>query len=61
MNELLNRFVRAKWNEICDIHYDDYGDRKIFVVEYFCSNCKCHSDYQSDYCHNCGAKMDLEE
>ena len=50
--------VHAKWNEINS--YDDL-DNIIFTLRYFCSNCKCEEDYQSDYCPNCGAKMDLED
>lgn len=25
---------------------------------YKCSNCGCHSDFEENYCYNCGARMD---
>lgn len=40
--------------------YFDY-DIDCSVPTYICSNCKSEEDYKSDYCPNCGAKMDLEE
>lgn len=27
----------------------------------FCNNCHSHADNMTDYCPNCGAKMDLKE
>ena len=28
---------------------------------YKCSNCGCHSDFEENYCYNCGYKMDLKD
>ena len=28
---------------------------------YKCNKCGCHSDFEENYCYNCGAKMDLKE
>lgn len=25
---------------------------------YKCSNCGCHSDFEENYCYNCGTRMD---
>lgn len=57
-NKWIAPVVHAKW---CEINSYDDLDSIIFTVRYFCSNCKCEEDYQSDYCPNCGAKMDLED
>lgn len=35
--------------------------RKKSMLGVFCSTCHNHADNMSDYCPNCGAKMDLEE
>ena len=35
--------------------------RKKSMLGEFCSTCHNHADNMSDYCPNCGAKMDLEE
>lgn len=63
INELLNRFVRATWYEgsgwLDDIN-GDY-DNAILRPTYICSNCKSEEEYESDYCPNCGALMNLEE
>lgn len=28
---------------------------------YKCSNCGCHSDFEENYCYDCGARMDLKD
>lgn len=55
--------VHATWYEgngwIDDIN-GDY-DNAILRPIYICSNCKSEEEHMSDYCPNCGAKMDMEE
>lgn len=54
--------VHATWyegNGWLDYDHDDF-DNTIVRPTYICSNCKSEEDFASDYCPNCGAKMDLE-
>lgn len=63
INELLGQLVHATWyegNGWLDYANDDF-DNAIVRPTYICSNCKSEEDYSSDYCPNCGARMDLEE
>lgn len=46
----------AKWE--CGNGYMDYN-LGCDVPTYRCSNCKCEEELTTDYCPNCGAKMDL--
>ncbi|MBQ2289700.1 MAG: hypothetical protein II249_03410 [Bacteroidaceae bacterium] len=60
IDELLNDFIvipkdtkTADVQPVCHgwwIWDRDYG-------AYKCSNCGCHSDFEENYCYNCGAKM----
>jgi hypothetical protein len=54
--------IHATWLEGNGWFDYDNGDFDNAVVRptYICSNCKCEEELMSDYCPNCGAKMDLE-
>lgn len=43
---------KGKWISLDDFRgkYNDYG--------YKCSECGEHSEYEENYCHNCGARME---
>ena len=43
----------AKWNAV-----DGYYNHSILM--YQCSNCRNEEHYKTNYCPNCGFKMDLE-
>ena len=45
----------GRWIEHKHFHHDHYIDST-----YECSECKVEEPLTSDYCPNCGAKMDLE-
>ena len=52
--------VHAKW---LDGHgyidcLDGDPDESYMIPTWICSNCKCEEEHTSDYCPNCGAKMD---
>ena len=59
--KILNQFPAAdvatvrhgRWIEHKHFHYDHYIDST-----YECSECKVEEPLTSDYCPNCGAKMD---
>ena len=46
----------GRWIEHKHFHHDHYIDST-----YECSECKAEEPLTSDYCPNCGAKMDLED
>ena len=46
----------GRWVEHKHFHHDHYIDST-----YECSECNVEEPLTSDYCPNCGAKMDLEE
>ena len=46
------RHGRWTWNETGEIDWEQF---------YICSNCGDKEYWESNYCPNCGAKMDLEE
>ena len=43
--------VRGKWGE-------EWFDHKLKIV---CSECGCFADRMTDFCPNCGAKMEVDE
>ena len=42
---------RGKWIWDSNAPHREHG-------AYKCSNCGCHSDFEENYCYNCGAKME---
>ena len=42
---------RGRWTWDSNAPHREHG-------AYKCSNCGCHSDFEENYCYNCGAKMD---
>jgi len=57
LDELSNNLnVCAKWEP--GNGYMDYS-LDCDIPTYRCSNCKCEEELTTDYCPNCGAKMDL--
>lgn len=44
--------VHAKWEERFSLEYK--------TIVYDCSNCGATHSYISNYCPNCGAKMDID-
>nr|DAW02853.1 MAG TPA: zinc-ribbon containing domain protein [Caudoviricetes sp.] len=49
--------IHAVWYE-GDGYVDFVGEDSFMFPTYRCSNCKCEEEYMSDWCPNCGAKMD---
>ena len=49
--------VHGRWIETTSAD-KEYG---ILTTKYECSECACLTDNKSNYCPNCGAKMDLED
>lgn len=43
------------------IHAHWVWDGYDYEKPWACSNCRCHSESETKYCPNCGAKMDAEE
>lgn len=46
----------GKWN----VEWDAERDQKRLFVRIVCSNCGLKTGQKSNYCPNCGARMDLE-
>ena len=40
---------------------DGDPDESYAVPTWICSNCKCEEEHMTDYCPNCGAKMDGDQ
>ena len=63
IRDMVSRFPAAdvapvrhgRWIEHKHFHHDHYIDST-----YECSECKAEEPLTSDYCPNCGAKMNLE-
>lgn len=49
--------VHGRW----DIEWDAERDPKRFFVRIVCSNCGLKTGQKSNYCPNCGARMDKED
>jgi hypothetical protein len=45
---------RGRWIWDSNAPYREHG-------AYKCSNCGCHSDFEENYCYNCGARMKQED
>ena len=64
IRDMVSRFPAAdvapvrhgRWIEHKHFHHDHYIDST-----YECSECKVEEPLTSDYCPNCGVKMDLED
>lgn len=44
---------RGRWTWDSNAPHREHG-------AYKCSNCGCHSDFEENYCYNCGARMGQE-
>lgn len=51
--------VHSKWMEMVEYHEDGFGEW-CQDIYYNCLNCDYATVVNTNYCPNCGAKMDLE-
>lgn len=65
LNEVLNRpaadvvpVVHGRWSESKEHFYLNNGCKE--WINFYCSECDAPNNSPTDYCPNCGAKMDLE-
>ena len=55
--------IHAHWDNHMkkDFLYDHGPDYELVEDGYECSNCNHYEDFETNYCSNCGAKMDEPE
>lgn len=51
--------VHGRWTESKEHFYLNNGCKE--WINFYCSECDAPNNSPTDYCPNCGAKMDLEE
>lgn len=56
------RIQRVPTADVAPMHHGQWiWDGYVYDAPWQCSNCGAFHDVDSNYCPNCGAKMDLEE
>lgn len=62
LDELINRISNAPTVDAVEVVHGRWtyteGEYEVYMI---CSECGWESDFRTNYCPHCGAKMDLEE